>query len=204
MTGQRVVVPGGETGHVEVRAGGFVEVVNTLGGQVVDTWFFSLEDPDEYASMSHSRAAMRTVRPRVGDTFVTRSRRPIVTLRADTSPGVHDMTMPPCDPWRYAQLDARGHRNCADNLRAVLRDTGRRCPDVLPDPLNLFQNSPADADGRIEFRESPAGAGATVRFEAVRDLLVIVSACPMDIMPINGGQPREIELVALDPDEEPR
>lgn len=201
MTGRPATVGAGEIGTFHVPSGGTIEVINTLGGQVVDAWFFAADDPAEFASMSHSRASIRTIRPAVGSTFVTRRREPLVTLVADSTPGIHDMTMPPCDRWRYRQLGAPGHRNCADNLRSALGAEGHAAMEVLPDPLNLFQNSPVDAEGRITFLESPAPAGSSVTLRAHRDLVAYLSVCPMDIMPINGGAPRSIGVAVLDPDE---
>lgn len=196
MSTRSATVGAGEIGSFPVASGATIEVINTLGGQVVDAWFFAADDWTEYASMSHSRAALRTVRPSVGSTFVSRRRDPVVTLVADSSPGVHDMTMPPCDRFRYRQLGAPDHRNCADNLRSALRVAGHALPEnaAVPDPLNLFQNSPVDAGGRITFLESPAPAGASVTLRACRELVVFLSVCPMDIMPINGGAPREIAV----------
>ncbi|WP_372506757.1 urea carboxylase-associated family protein [Actinomadura madurae] len=156
VTGHPTTVGAGDVGTFRVASGQTIEVINTFGGQVVDAWFFAAGDPAEFASMSHSRASLRTIRPAVGSTFVTRRREPLITLVADSSPGIHDMTMPPCDRWRYRQLGAPEHRNCADNLRSALRAGGHGDLEVLPDPLNLFQNSPIDAEGRLTFLESPA------------------------------------------------
>jgi len=201
MTSHReVVIAGGGVESLEVPAGWRLRVVNTLGGQVVDAWFFAAGDPTVHASMSHSRAALRTIRPTIGSQLVTRSREPIVTLVADTSGGVHDITMPPCDRYRYAQLGAPDHANCVDNLVRALSELGHDAP-IVPDPFNLFQNSPVSGSGDITFEASTAGAGSFVELRAERDLTVVLSACPMDLMPINGGRPREV-LVQVGPDEE--
>jgi uncharacterized protein YcgI (DUF1989 family) len=52
-------------------------------------------------SMEHSRAAFRRVRPKIGDSFVTNHRRPILTVMEDTTPGVHDTMIAACDRYRY-------------------------------------------------------------------------------------------------------
>lgn len=191
------VIAGGEVGTLHVPAGSHVRVVNSLGGQVVDAWFFAADEPAEHASMSHSRAVLRTIRPTIGGQLVTRRREPIVTIVADTTEGIHDMTMPSCDRFRYAQLGAPDHANCADNLVAALADLGHHAPDAIPDPFNLFQNSPVSGSGAITFEPSTAGPGSYVELRAERDLAVVLSACPMDIMPINGGRPREVLVQVL-------
>ena len=59
--------------------------VNTHGTQVVDCWAWSAEDPGEHMSMEATRVWTQHLNPRVGDTFVTTRRRPILTLVEDTS-----------------------------------------------------------------------------------------------------------------------
>lgn len=179
---------------VPVAAGGCVDVVNTHGGQVVDTWAFAGPDGDEFLSMEHSRAALRTIRVRAGMQFVSNRRRPMVTLTADTSPGIHDMLMPPCDADRYRQLGCEGHANCRDNLHTAVRELGwSLC--TTPGPLNLFQRSPVAPDHSIEFLPSPARPGDRVTLRADIDLTFVFSACPMDVMPINHGRTVDVDVV---------
>jgi uncharacterized protein YcgI (DUF1989 family) len=185
---QVIDVPPRSAEAVTVTRGDPVRVVNTDGGQVVDLWAVVPPAGDEFLSMEHSRAVLRTTRVRRGLTFVSNLRRPLLALAEDTSPGVHDMLMPPCDAERYAELGALGHPNCKDNLHAALDAVGLRLP-CTPGPLNLFQNSPVDGDGAIEFLPSLARPGDAVTVVPTRDLVLVLSACPMDIMPINHGRP---------------
>jgi uncharacterized protein len=60
--------------------------------------------------------------------------------------------------------------------------------------VNLFQYLRYRADGRIDFRPSPARAGDHVTLRVLVPLIVAVSACPMDRNPINGGRPRDVAL----------
>ena len=46
--------------------------------------------------------------PGIGDTLVTNRRRPILTLIADTSGGIHDTLFAACDRWRYEISAAPG------------------------------------------------------------------------------------------------
>src|SRR5271156_6040313 len=61
-----------------------------MGGQVGDLFAVSEADPGEYASAGHTRPAIRKLYPRPGDPVLTNRRRPILTVREDTSPGRHD------------------------------------------------------------------------------------------------------------------
>ena len=160
---------------------------------MVDTWAFSARDVTEWMSMEASRAWFLRLAAAVGDTFVTNQRRPILTLVEDTSGGAHDTLIAPCDAPRYRLLGVEGHHdNCRDNLHAALADLGITVP-ATPSPLNLFMNIPWTADGRLAWGEPVSTPGSHVMFRAEMDLVVAFSACPQDILPINGrtGQTTE-------------
>jgi uncharacterized protein len=172
---------------VRVQRGQRVEVVNTHGQQVVDTWAFVAGEPGEWMSMEHSRVHMGRVNPRVGDSLVTNRRRPILTLVEDTSGGVHDTLLAACDRYRYEQLGCtEPHDNCTDNLHAALATAGLEIP-ATPSPLNLFQHSAPRADGGLEIEPPVATPGSHVTLRIEIDGLLVFSACPQDMAPTNGA-----------------
>jgi uncharacterized protein YcgI (DUF1989 family) len=180
---------------VPLAVGERLQIVNRDGGQVVDWWALAhpSDGEDEYASMEHTRAALRRLVPRVGDAIYSTRRRPLLTLTEDTSPGVHDTLIAACDPERYRLLGgAPDHPSCAQNFAAAIAEYGRSLPRA-PAPLNLFMAIPWSDEGELEFAPSPAAAGDSVTFQAEMDVLVVVSACPMDLNPINATM-GDIEL----------
>ena len=185
---------------VRVAKGQRVRVINTHGQQVVDNWAFVAEDPAEFMSMEHSRAAFRKAVADVGDAYVTNHRRPILTVVEDTSPGVHDTLIAACDPYRYAVLGHQGyHENCTENLHDALKELGVTAPET-PCPLNLFMNI-AIVDGQaLDFREPVSRPGDHITLRAELDCVVAFSACPMDLLPINGADcnPTEAHFLVLD------
>ena len=169
-----------------VSAGQTVRVVNTHGQQVVDTWAFSREDITEFMSMEHSRTALERVMPTVGQAMVSNRRRPILTLVEDTSGGIHDTLLAACDRYRYELLGCEEyHDNCTDNLAAALAELGLTPPET-PSPWNLFMNIPVGADGEVSFEPPVSEAGDYVTLRAEMDCVVAFSACPQDVVPING------------------
>jgi uncharacterized protein YcgI (DUF1989 family) len=74
-------------------------------------------------------------------------------------------------------------------------------PPVIPDPLNLFQNSPYDDKGEFSINESVAKAGDYVLFQALRTVLTVGSACPQDQAPANAYHPTDILFEIYDPGE---
>ena len=192
-TSEIVTIPARRGMAARVAAGQRLRVINTHGSQVVDTWAFSARDATEWMSMEASRAWFLRLAAAVGDTFVTNQRRPILTLVEDTSGGAHDTLIAPCDAPRYRLLGVEGHHdNCRDNLHAALAGLGITVP-ATPSPLNLFMNIPWTADGRLAWGEPVSTPGSYVLFRAEMDLVVAFSACPQDILPINGrtGQTTE-------------
>ena len=192
-TSEIVTIPARRGMAARVAAGQRLRVINTHGSQVVDTWAFSARDATEWMSMEASRAWFLRLAAAVGDTFVTNQRRPILTLVEDTSGGAHDTLIAPCDAPRYRLLGVEGHHdNCRDNLHAALAALGITVP-ATPAPLNLFMNIPWTADGRLAWGEPVSTPGSYALFRAEMDLVVAFSACPQDILPINGrtGQTTE-------------
>ncbi len=194
-----IIVPGGHARAVRVAAGDTVRVVNTHGTQVVDFWALRADRPDVAMSMQSSRIRWRNLRPRPGDVMVDEERATIMTLVADTSPGVHDTVIAACDRFRYEQLGAPpGHRSCCDNFAEALGELGITRVGPVPAPLNLFMNIPWDLEGNITFEPTVSAPGDSVTLRADVDVVVIASACPMDIVPINGpggGAPVDVELI---------
>ncbi len=178
---------------LRLSRGQSVKIINTHGSQVVDTWAFCADDPHEFMSMEHTRVGIGRLIPRPGDQLLTNRRRPILTLTEDTSPGVHDTLIAACDDYRYGLLGCTEyHDNCTDNLYAGMRQIGLRPPEC-PSPLNLWMNIPVGEGGATRWGEPVSKPGDYVLLRARMDCVVAMSACPQDILPINGraGQPTE-------------
>ena len=163
-----------------------VRVVNTHGQQVVDTWAFRRDDMTEFMSMEHSRTSIGRVMPVLGQSMVTNHRRPILTLVEDTSGGIHDTLLAACDRYRYELLGCTEyHDNCTDNLAAALAELGLTPPET-PSPWNLFMNIPVGPDGSLSFEPPVSSPGSYLLLRAEMDCVMAFSACPQDIVPING------------------
>jgi uncharacterized protein YcgI (DUF1989 family) len=182
---------------VSLFAGERLQITNLAGGQVVDMWALLRGDVREYISMEHTRTSLSKLVPRVGDHLYSSYRRPLLTLSEDTSPGAHDTLIAACDRERYRQLGSTGyHANCADNFRRALAADGVEV-DHVPAPLNLFMNIRLREDAGLEWLPSPARPGDHVILAAEADVTIVLSACPMDLNPVNGGRLSDIGLALL-------
>lgn len=190
-------IPARRGASTYVSRGASVRVINTHGKQVVDTWAFNAVDPNEHLSMEHSRASLLRILPKVGDTLVSNRRNAMLSIVEDTTPGIHDMLIAACDEHRYRQLGAIGHHDsCTDNLRdelAKLGFSGRGTPS----PLNLFMNVPVHPDGRLSFEPPVSDAGQYITLRAEMDLIVVFSACPQDMVPVNDMRPMDASFIVI-------
>jgi uncharacterized protein len=203
MPDHTVIIPARQGRAARVPAGSTIEIINPHGTQVVDLWALCPPSFTEHMSMEHTRVALGRLIPRVGDALYSSDRRPLMTFAADTSPGIHDTLMASCDAARYRMLGHPGyHDNCHDNFEAALRDLGIS-PPPLPAPFNLFMNVPWTPDGALHFEAPRSRPGDLVQLRAETDLIVIMSACPQDLTPVNGQDqhPTEVWYRVLAPEE---
>lgn len=186
----QIILKAGTGAAMRLAHGQRVRIVNTYGTQVVDCWALNAGDPAEHMSMPHCRNHWYRLTPRPGDLLVTNLRNPILRLAADSSPGIHDTLIPCCDLTRYRQLGIAGHHpSCAENFTTALRMIGVEQP-LAPPPLNLFMNVPLKANGTLAVAPPESKPGDSVELEAQMDCLVVLSACPHDIFPVNGADCR--------------
>lgn len=170
----------------------------------------------EYLSLPHTRASSHKLVPDVDDGLLTNLRNPIITLVEDTTPGAHDTLTAACDANLYNALGVdkpEEHGSCAENLVLALKELNEGAGlkgakaigaditvNIAPTPLHLFMNTPIELDSRAQ-SEGAGAKGVTltvaeptgkkrsfVRFRADRDVVLVFSACPMDVGKQNGGR----------------
>jgi uncharacterized protein len=187
------------TGHaVKVARGQALKIINTHGHQVVDFWAFDANKLDTYLSMQHTRATLSRLTPRAGDILVDNWREPMLAFESDSSPGVHDTVIPPCDRARYVKLGCpEDHASCANNLHLALASLGLSVAEC-PASFNLWMNIPVLINGDLEWRETVSKAGDSVVFRALIDCVMVMSACPQDIIRINAGRPVSAHYAVLE------
>ena len=192
--GRRYEIPARQGRAVRVAKGQTIRIANTHGTQVCDLWAFNAGDISEHLSMEHMRAWIDRINPLAGDMLVSNRRRPILNFVRDTSPGVHDSLIAPCDIHRYRNLGiVEYHDSCADNLRLSLKAIGLVSKEV-PDSLNLWMNIPFNEKGEIQWLPTVSSPGDVVEFVAEMDCIVVMSACPQDVVAINSKQPQPLHF----------
>jgi uncharacterized protein YcgI (DUF1989 family) len=171
-----------------------LQVINTHGNQVVDTWALNAQNLNEYMSMAQTRRMLWKLRPQEGDLLFSNRRTPMIAIERDTSPGIHDTLFDCCDEWVYANYGcAPGHANCRDNFNQAIKDFTSE-PIEASQPLNLWMNVTVDRDMKLSLVPPVSEPGDYVIFRALMDIYIILSACPMDVTPVNGEDCQPVEV----------
>ena len=194
-----VIVPAAEGRAVHVTAGQHVRVTSPHGHQAADFFAYNSDDVSEWLSPMHTWVTTRSVKPRPGDQFLSRYRRPMLEITEDTADGCHDMLIAACDQKRYEQFGFEGHhRSCSENLAIAMNECGHAIA-VTPQPVNFFTNTLVDPEGALLSPPNPVAPGAYVEMKALMNLICVVSSCPFDLKvegwTINApGGPTELEV----------
>jgi len=181
-----IEIPAGRGAAVALAAGEALRLVNSFGSQVVDTWALNRQDISEYLSVEHTRRMLFDLFPGKGDRLFSNRRTPMLLIEEDSSGVRHDMLLACCDSWLYRHYGcAEGHANCRDNFLAALAAIGIAASHV-PNPLNLWMNIPVSENRKIALEPPASKPGDLVVVRALIDCILVFSACPMDVTPING------------------
>jgi len=197
MQTTEILIPGGYGRALRLKKGEYLKVTDVEGKQVADFIAIKLNKRDEYLSMAHTRTMNGRLTVTKGDKLFSNYRHALLEMVEDTV-GVHDTLYPCCDPMRYKlDFNVENHRNCRDNFAEVLEEN-RIDYGFIPDPLNLFQNSPINPDGTFaESIEPKSKPGDYVVFKALTDLIIGISACPQDMTPLCGYNITDIRAEIL-------
>jgi uncharacterized protein YcgI (DUF1989 family) len=198
---RQLTVPGNYGRSIDVKKGQYVAVRDIKGGQCGDFWAIDANDYDHFLSPPHTWIHLGRIQPRIGDELVSNRREPILKIIADDV-GWHDMLAPACDRQRYEQYyGVKGHRNCHDNFLEVMgeQNWGNR---LVPQPFNLFMNTFVESDGTLLIRDPISKSGDKVTMIAKMSLIIVVSACPMDLNPVGGQGITDLEIIVAESEEE--
>ena len=118
-----LLVPGGYGRAVKAPAGALVTIVDLHGQQAGDFVAVAQADVGESLSGIETRRRILSLYIKTGDELMSSRGRPMFKVVAN-SIGVHDYTVPACDPSRYeVDFGVTGHRNCLENMAEPLAES---------------------------------------------------------------------------------
>lgn len=168
-----------------VAQGQTLRLITPKGAQAADFFAYAAGNLREWLSPMHTWVTTRSIKPRVGDTFLSRFRRPMLDIVEDGAGGMHDMMIAACDQARYEQFGFVGpHASCSENLRSAMARHGHGI-EVIPQPVNFFTNTVVEPGGKLLSPPNSVPPGGYVELRAKMDLICVVSSCPFDL-PIPG------------------
>lgn len=191
----KIDIPPQEGGGFWVAKGQTFSVIDPEGQRVADLWAISINaDEIDWLSTSQTRDITERLFPTIGESFYSENANPLLTLVQDNSPCPHDMLFPACNRGLYERAGLPDHPNCRDNMLGALLKADITLP-IVPDPVNFFQRSEPQADGKLEVLASNNPPGGNVVLLAETDLYVVVTACSVDFHPTNGGHCTGIQII---------
>jgi uncharacterized protein len=183
MSMQTIPARGGLAFRVD--QGQRLRLITPKGAQAADFFAYAADNVREWLSPMHTWATTRSIKPRPGDAFLSRFRRPMLEFVEDGAGGMHDMMIAACDQARYEQFGFAGpHASCSENLRSAMARLGHAI-EVVPQPINFFTNTVVEPDGKLLSPPNSVPPGGYVVLQARMDLICVVSSCPFDL-PIPG------------------
>lgn len=130
----QVTVPAREGRAVAVNRGQRIRITTPRGAQAADFFAYNAQNTGEWLSANHTWVTTFNVKPREGDIFISRFRRPMLRFIKDGASGIHDMMIAACDQFRYEFFGYQGpHASCSENLCVAMRREGHQI-DVIPQP----------------------------------------------------------------------
>ncbi|MDA9678490.1 urea carboxylase-associated family protein, partial [Candidatus Pelagibacter sp.] len=146
---KKITIQAKDAQAFDVAAGQRIRICTPKGYQAADFFAYNANRIDEWLSPPHTWIASTSVKPRPGDIFLSRFRRPMLKMIEDGGDGIHDMLLPACDQFRYEFFGFKGpHPSCSDNLMNVMRRRGYEI-NVIPQPINFFTNTNVQKNGSL-------------------------------------------------------
>ncbi|MBM4359853.1 MAG: DUF1989 domain-containing protein [Deltaproteobacteria bacterium] len=121
----------------------------------------------------------------------------MLTFVHDGSPGYHDAQFSACVPFMYKLLGFEGGAPELFGQFSPRCSGGRLATHQEPDPINFFQRTPVSADGGLHTAPAATRPGDSVTLRAEVDLILVVTACSMDLKNINGDRCTAIGIEIL-------
>ena len=191
---QKYTIPACCGRAIDVLMGQTITVIDLEGGQVVDFFAESAENPEEFLSPGVTIDCNESLRISVGNHLYSNLYRPMFQVLQDEV-GEHDLLHPCCRPEMYDFFyhNGAGHPNCLENINGCL---GRARPIIHP--ITLFMYTEIQPDGSICVKRPLAKPGDRIVLKAERDLRIGAAACSVSESDCNSGSCTPIKILITD------
>jgi urea carboxylase-associated protein 1 len=182
----------------KIEAGENFRIVDLLGNQAVDTFFYNANDLSERYSPTDTILGQRNIYLTTNSILRSNLGRPMLTIVADTC-GRHDTLGGACstesNTVRYA-LEKRYMHACRQSfLKAIIHSELGLTKRDIGSNINFFMNVPVTPQGGLTFEDGISEAGRYVEMRAEMDVYALISNCPQLNNPCNGYDPTPVRLL---------
>ncbi|TDQ31371.1 DUF1989 domain-containing protein [Zeaxanthinibacter enoshimensis] len=179
------IIPRQSGTSLKLKKGQVLTVIDPEGGQVSDMVLFNANEKGEKLSSGKTLDFEETILITEGHHLWSNRSRKMMKILEDSN-GRNDFLLAPCSPETFKILYGieEYHPSCFENLSINLKEYGIS-PDDIPTAFNIFMNVQFDQHGKITVAPPTSRAGDRVRFEALMDLVVGLTACSAEDS--NGG-----------------
>ena len=135
------------------------------------------DDQEDYLSSGRTLDYLSKLFIGEGDLLYSSKSVPMAKVVEDKV-GRHDFLLTPCsrDTFRIIYGDKNPHHGCEGNLRLAFASQGIEM-NAFPVTFNLFMNVIVDSEGKLTVAPPTSKAGDYIVIEALKDLVVGLTAC---------------------------
>ena len=171
-----------------------ISIIDLEGGQVVDFFAESEQNPNEFLSTGVTIDCNESLRLKVGSLIYTNLYQPMFQLMLDDVEE-HDLFHPCCRPEMYDFFysNGDGHPNCFDNINVALKKQMQ-----IIHPINFFMYTKINMDGSISVEKPISKPGDKVVLKALMDMRLGIAACSVSESKCNGGTCSPVKIVIED------
>ena len=159
-------------------SGAVLEVRSPTGLQVADLFAFADGDLGRWLCSGRSIDLASRIWLTTGDLLYDNHSEPMLAIETDTV-GRHDFLLDPCSQ-ETSDVSYEGwsgyHPSCLENLTTGLAAYGVT-RDLISTTFNIFMNVTVGPAGELVIGPPLSQAGDLIRFQALRDLVVGLTAC---------------------------
>ncbi|HEU4496663.1 MAG TPA: urea carboxylase-associated family protein [Flavobacterium sp.] len=179
-----------------IKKGQILTVADPLGRQVSDMVLINSSDTREKISSGKTLDFEESILITKGNFLWSNRSNKMMEIIEDTN-GRNDFLLAPCSPETFKIMynNHEDHPSCLHNLYQNLKSYGIEL-DEIPTAFNIFMNVQFDDKGKLSVLPPTSKAGDRVRFRAMMDLIVGLTACSAEDS--NGGSFKPIEYAVTD------
>ena len=201
ITVSDTIVPAGHPWQGVLEVGQFLKITDLKGKQGVDFLCYNADNRKERYHAPNTIKAAKNIRIEKDTVLYSDFANPMMTVVED-SLGGHDTIAGCCSiPGNKMLYGATSTNGCRENFLQSLETHGMGWTDIVPN-INFFCSVPIHGDGSTEasvFAQSPSRPGEYVKLQAEMRILALISNCPQINNPCNDGDPTDIRVEVLKP-----